>query len=109
MQSQPREAIRIASKNGILDAVKLLVEHFPSHLNTVDSEGRTPMYHVAKEGHVDVAEFFAKLPNIDASTAEDSGWTPMHAAVKGGLLFTFVFDILCHRSSICDFLIRNNT
>ncbi|XP_027365951.1 serine/threonine-protein phosphatase 6 regulatory ankyrin repeat subunit B-like [Abrus precatorius] len=73
-----------AAKNRI-DVMEFLLERYGEELevNSVDSEGRTPIHVAAREGYERVIEFCVSMGG-NPNCVDSKGWTPLHfAAWKG--------------------------
>ena len=76
-------ALLVASSNGHLNIVKLLLDH-GADPKAVTNEGITPLIAAATEGWEDVSQFLLGLPDINLEARSRGGWTAMvHAAVNG--------------------------
>ena len=76
-------ALLVASSNGHLNIVKLLLDH-GADPKAVTNDGTTPLIAAAGEGWEDVVQFLLSLPDINLEARSRGGWTAMvHAAVNG--------------------------
>jgi len=78
-------ALHEAAATDRIDVMEFLLERRNEHLevDSVDSEGRTPIHVAAREGHVRVIEFCVSMGG-NPNCADSKGWTPLHyAAWKG--------------------------
>ena len=96
----------MASRNGRLDAVRLLLEQ-GADVNHQDSTGWTPLHEASAQGHHDVVQALLEHGAVvDAQTT--SRWTPLHiASLKGelvGLLLGHGADVLARNNDDKTFL-----
>lgn len=78
LTAKGESGINLAAGFGHGATIELLVKLGSRHLNTPDSDGRTPLYKVASFGHTAACEMLLNLgadPSIDCQ-----GWTPMDVA-----------------------------
>ena len=76
--------LHLASANGHLSIVKVLIEH-GSDVNKRDENQETPLDIVSGSGHLDIARLLLESgsnPNLQ----DNKGWTPLHRAAQGGHL-----------------------
>ena len=78
-------ALLVASSNGHLNIVKLLLDH-GADPEAVTVSGTTPLMAAAREGREDVAQFLLSLPNINLEARDEDGWTALLAASINGHL-----------------------
>jgi ankyrin repeat protein len=81
--------IHIASLQGFLEVIKVLLVQNPSLLNEIDALNQTPVLWAASKGHYHVVHYFISLQaNIDLATHrpyhENHGLTPLMWASKNG-------------------------
>jgi len=93
---QGQSPLHHAAKHGLLEAARAIVAAAPAAVEARDDEGATPLHWAAREDQADVLSFLlstdkgALLLN-DADTLR--GYTPLHAAAKGGAADTA--KVLC--------------
>ncbi|KAK4357318.1 hypothetical protein RND71_022928 [Anisodus tanguticus] len=59
-------------------------------LNSIDSQGRTPLHIAAIHGHVEVIQFLVSVGS-DPDMKDSQGWTPLHFAAHQGHVEAVVF------------------
>ena len=70
-------------KEDNLQAIKENIENYESVLNDTTLDGRSPLYHAVRDGHIDISKFL--LSNgADASIKTDIGRTVYHNAAYNG-------------------------
>ena len=73
-----------AAANGNLVAVKaILALALISDIDPMDHHDRTPLWHAAAAGAHDIVKLFLQ-DLADPNKHDDKGWTPLHAACRGG-------------------------
>lgn len=79
--------LHLASAQGCLDAVKVLVEEFGFHPTVCDSNYQeTPLHCACQNGHLDVVKYFVDKHHCDVEAKDVSGLTPLHYASRKGHL-----------------------
>ncbi|KAJ9543448.1 hypothetical protein OSB04_023155 [Centaurea solstitialis] len=74
-----------ASANWVEMMEVLCMAYLDTDVDSVDSEGRTPLHIGASCGHIEVLEFLITLGS-DPDRADPNGWTPLHCASNEGHL-----------------------
>ncbi|MEI2986667.1 MAG: ankyrin repeat domain-containing protein [Alistipes inops] len=72
-----------ACRNGQKNIAKLLLERGGIDLNRRDAEGNTALHYACREGFRDLAMLLLEK-GADASSANNRGETPLHAAAPKG-------------------------
>ena len=80
------EMLLDAARNGNTTLVGSLLDCTGVDVNTVDSQGFTPLHLASGEGHTDVVAMLVGQPDIDINMGgfSDPGWTPLHWACQDG-------------------------
>ena len=60
-----RTPLHMASQNGNVDIVKVLIKA-GGNVNQTDNYERTPLFIACTEGHIDIVRLFLQQPNIDS-------------------------------------------
>ena len=90
--------LHLASKNGLLKAVKVLVVEFDFNPNVRDTDyHETPLHYASQYGHVKIVEYFINKHCCDAEIKDMNDLTPLHYACRHGHL-----DIVKYLSDIQD-------
>ncbi|CAK9310029.1 unnamed protein product [Citrullus colocynthis] len=78
-----------------VDVIELLRENFPDiPVNSVDSDGRTPIHTAAAHGHVGAIRFLASIGG-DPEAVDRRKWTPLHSAAAEGHLEAVEYLLNC--------------
>jgi ankyrin repeat protein len=77
-------ALRYASYNGHVDAVKTLIDR-GAEINVQDTDGFTPLRYAAIRGHLDVVKALVEK-GADVNATGKEGWTPLAVAQGKGYL-----------------------
>ncbi|KAL5546274.1 hypothetical protein UlMin_005961 [Ulmus minor] len=80
------DAFHIASKQGNLEVLKVLMEAIPELSMTVDSSNTTALHTAAAQGHSEVVDFFLENGSSLATIAKSNGKTALHSAARNGHL-----------------------
>jgi len=81
--SQGRQAMHLASAQGLDEILTLLISEFAVKVNSVDNNGCTPLAYAVKEGRRDTVALLLKH-RANPNTADHQGRAPIHwAAAKG--------------------------
>lgn len=72
----------IATKNGHIEVVKLLLNAPGINVNAVDSSGTTPIGVAAEKGHTEILKLLLAAPGINVNTADKNGRTPLYCAIS---------------------------
>lgn len=74
-----------AARDGNLATVKELLSRDPKGVNTVDSDGRSPLLWAVSMGHKDIVEYILQNHKpADIDQTDESGWTVVHIASSTG-------------------------
>lgn len=73
-------------------------------LNSIDSQGRTPLHIAAIHGHVEVTQFLVSVGS-DTDMLDSQGWTPLHFAAYQGHVEAVV--ILLNHSNFAKYVLTN--
>ncbi|KAL5796815.1 hypothetical protein ACOSQ2_001635 [Xanthoceras sorbifolium] len=76
-----------ASMNRV-DLIELLITTFKNciDVNSVDSNGRTPIHHAASRGHAQVIQFYESFGGARTDIFDRNGCSPLHLAAENGHL-----------------------
>lgn len=88
-----RAALLTAAKNGHLDVVRIIIEHFPEQID-LKSDGKTALHVSASLGQIAIIAFlleFSNCANIDIR--DDDGDSPLHYAAFGKQVATMEYLI----------------
>lgn len=79
--------LHLAAAGGHLDIVKFLLSdpHFTSDAHAKDGKGQSALHYAAAEGHDAILKYLIDIKNLNVDTPSDSGYTPLHIAVKKGV------------------------
>ncbi|CAI0465803.1 unnamed protein product, partial [Linum tenue] len=80
------DAFHIASKQGNLETLRVLMEANPELAMTFDSSNTTALHSVAAQGHMDVVDFLLEQCGTVAAIAKSNGKTALHSATRNGHL-----------------------
>ncbi|GKV05751.1 hypothetical protein SLEP1_g17722 [Rubroshorea leprosula] len=80
------DAFHIASKQGDMAVLKVLMDVAPELLMTFDSSNRTALHTAASQGHVDVVNFLLEKGSSVVVIGRNNGKTALHAAARNGHL-----------------------
>ncbi|GLT77879.1 hypothetical protein SLA2020_494340 [Shorea laevis] len=80
------DAFHIASKQGDMAVLKVLMDAEPELLMTFDSSNSTALHTAASQGHVDVVNFLLEKGSSVAAIGRNNGKTALHAAARNGHL-----------------------
>lgn len=80
------DALHIASKQGDLEILKVLMEAHPELSMTVDASNTTALHTAATQGHNDVVNFLLETDISLATIAKSNGKTALHSAARNGHL-----------------------
>ena len=94
--------LHYAAKNGLLDLLKLMINHHHCNLMTTNKRGKT-ILHCAME-HTEVVRYLIIECNCDPMIVNNDGDTVLHYAAKKGLLEVLRFIINHH---ICNLMTTN--
>jgi len=70
-------ALHLASCNGHVEVVKVLLAHPDISVNCKNDYGATPLSLGCWGGHVPVVELLLKDPRVDVAVGDDNGRTPL--------------------------------
>ncbi len=96
--SQTAGPIHTAAAAGDLNRVRTLLAEDPTLRDSRDDRDRTPLYHAAATGHVEIVTFLLDA-GAEIESADGSGATPLIGAVLGNHLP--VVRILAERGADC--------
>ena len=71
--------LHLASMQGHVGVVGLLLSRSTSLLKIVDSKGQNCLHHAAKNGHYEMVSVLVGQGS-DSNIADKDGWTPLHCA-----------------------------
>lgn len=80
------DAFHIASKQGDMAVLRVLLEADPELLMTFDSSNTTALHTAALQGHTEVVDFLLEKGSSVATIAKSNGKTVLHAAARNGHL-----------------------
>ncbi|KAM1159375.1 hypothetical protein ACFX19_033123 [Malus domestica] len=80
------DAFHIASKQGHLEVLKILMESIPELSMTVDRANTTALHIAAAQGHTEVVSFLLETGCSLMSIARSNGKTALHSAARKGHL-----------------------
>ncbi|GLT89657.1 hypothetical protein SLE2022_076340 [Rubroshorea leprosula] len=80
------DAFHIASKQGDMAVLKVLMDADPELLMTFDSSNTTALHTAALQGHIEVVNFLLEKGSNVATIARSNGKTALHAAARNGHL-----------------------
>ncbi|KAM1094582.1 hypothetical protein EV1_009629 [Malus domestica] len=80
------DAFHIASKQGHLEVLKVLMEAIPELSMTVDRTNTTALHIAAAQGHTEVVSFLLETGCSLVSIARSNGKTALHSAARKGHL-----------------------
>ncbi|CAI0443816.1 unnamed protein product, partial [Linum tenue] len=80
------DAFHIASKQGNLETLRVLMEANPELAMTFDSSNTTALHSAAAQGHMDVVDFLLERCGTVAAIAKSNGKTALHSATRNGHL-----------------------
>ena len=89
--------LHLASMQGHVGVVGLLLSRSTSLLKIVDSKGQNCLHHAAKNGHYEMVSVLVGQGS-DSNIADKDGWTPLHCAsqvrIKRGphVFLCFLFE-----------------
>ena len=79
--------LHLASKNGLLEAVKRLIEEFGFSPNMRDTNySEIPLHYACRYGHAKIVEYFIEEQGCDAKVKDMNNLTPLHFACRHGHL-----------------------
>ncbi|KAK2974061.1 hypothetical protein RJ640_015393 [Escallonia rubra] len=78
------DALHIASKQGDLQIVKVLMEAHPELSMTVDLANTTALHTAATQGHKEVVDFLLESESSLVTIAKSNGKTALHSAARNG-------------------------
>ncbi|KAM7501990.1 hypothetical protein LguiB_000894 [Lonicera macranthoides] len=80
------DALHIASKQGDLEVLKVLMEVHPQLSMTVDTSNTTALHTAATQGHREVVDFLLESESSLANIARSNGKTALHSSARNGHL-----------------------
>ncbi|GLT33870.1 hypothetical protein SLA2020_084250 [Shorea laevis] len=78
------DAFHIASKQGDLEVLQVLLEVHPELAMTVDLSNTTALHTAATQGHMEVVKFLLEAGSNLATIARSNGKTALHSAARNG-------------------------
>ncbi|KAD6120165.1 hypothetical protein E3N88_11436 [Mikania micrantha] len=72
-----------ASANRVDIVEVLCMSYLDLDINSIDSQGQTPLHVCAYHGHIEALEFLVTLGS-DPNVVDECGWTPLHYASSEG-------------------------
>ncbi|XP_061186869.1 ankyrin-1-like [Saccostrea echinata] len=82
VNSKNQTALHLASRNGHIDVVALLVED-DAFVNLLDKEGKTPLYYAVESNNSNIVEQLLKCDNIEVDSCGEGVVSPLFKAVQG--------------------------
>lgn len=79
-KNRKKAPIHLAAANGCKDVLYVLLEHPPTNINLLDSDGNSALHLAAKAGNVECTELLLKSNNIKANQLNRKGFTPAYLA-----------------------------
>lgn len=79
-KNRKKAPIHLAAANGCKDALYVLLEHPPTNINLLDSDGNSALHLAAKAGNVECTELLLNSNNIKANQLNRKGFTPAYMA-----------------------------
>jgi len=79
-KNRKKAPIHLATVNGCVDALRTLLEHPPTDVNLLDSDGNSALHLAAKTGCVECSELLLEAKNIKANLLNRKGFTPAYLA-----------------------------
>ncbi|TYK23969.1 ankyrin repeat-containing protein [Cucumis melo var. makuwa] len=80
------DAFHIATKQGDLEILKVLMEAHPELSMTVDISNTTALHTAATQGHIEIVDFLLEAGSGLATIARSNGKTALHSAARNGHL-----------------------
>ncbi|XP_038902090.1 ankyrin repeat-containing protein At5g02620 isoform X1 [Benincasa hispida] len=80
------DAFHIATKQGDLEILKVLMEAHPELSMTVDISNTTALHTAATQGHIEIVNFLLEAGSGLATIARSNGKTALHSAARNGHL-----------------------
>eukprot|EP01006_Ploeotia_vitrea_P057341 TRINITY_DN68171_c4_g2_i1.p1 TRINITY_DN68171_c4_g2~~TRINITY_DN68171_c4_g2_i1.p1 ORF type:complete len:837 (+),score=92.35 TRINITY_DN68171_c4_g2_i1:55-2565(+) len=78
--------LHIASHNGFVNIVKLLLEQDKLDVNDVDSGESTALHRACAKGHAEVVSALLEAPHLETASVDRLGFTPLqHAAMHASV------------------------
>ncbi|CAI6088604.1 unnamed protein product [Clonostachys chloroleuca] len=91
-----------AANEALIEHAKLLLAHPTCSIehpqNDMDISGNTPLLYAVRSGFIPMMELILSQPDIDVSTADETGQTPLHVCASIPALFEIAQRILAHPS-----------
>ncbi|XP_023532209.1 ankyrin repeat-containing protein At5g02620-like isoform X1 [Cucurbita pepo subsp. pepo] len=78
------DAFHIATKQGYLEILRVLMEVHPELAMTVDISNTTALHTAAAQGHTEIVNFLLEAGSGLATIARSNGKTPLHSAARNG-------------------------
>lgn len=92
------QVLHEAASTNRVDLIEFLCKSFASiDVNSVNSDGRTPIHIAAALGYVEVLSFCLSVGG-NADLVDWNGWTPLHFAAAGGHVEAVKFLLDCSNS-----------
>lgn len=79
-KSRKKAPIHLAAANGNRDALQVLLEHLPTDVNLLDSDGNSALHLSAKAGLQECSELLLETNNMKANQLNRKGFTPAYLA-----------------------------
>ncbi|XP_022943301.1 ankyrin repeat-containing protein At5g02620-like isoform X2 [Cucurbita moschata] len=80
------DAFHIATKQGDLEILRVLMEAHPELSMTVDISNTTALHTAATQGHIEIVNFLLEAGSGLATIARSNGKTALHSAARNGHL-----------------------
>ncbi|XP_057308509.1 receptor-interacting serine/threonine-protein kinase 4-like [Hydractinia symbiolongicarpus] len=74
----------ISAFHGHQDALKVLINHDVTCINTVNHRRKTPLFYACGKGHVGCVQLLLSVTGIDVNIQTMDNDTPLHVALRNG-------------------------
>jgi len=79
-KNRKKAPIHLTTANGCVDTLRILLEHPPTNVNLLDSDGNSALHLAAKAGYVECSKLLLEAKNIKANQLNRKGFTPAYMA-----------------------------